>query len=304
VKYSKTLLLGWLLVLVGCSGSDAGGSTPVPIEQFPQQYSAALCEAIAPCCKDAALPHTPTACKTKATQYFTSVVTAESGPNNKYDAAAAGECLSQVKSAFANCQQPTPQAARACYRLFVGTLPPGASCSLSRRECANGNCQPPADGSSSSTGVCVAYQTAQATIAEGGPCEPAFSRCAAGLYCPYETGVCTKAIPVGGSCTDDSYSCKEGAFCSVSGVCTAQYDSGPCGGTESQEACSDKSYCSSDLFASSAAGQCLKKKPDGYACANSRECLQGVCNGTTCGPEAAESTASCGGEFRLPGMLY
>lgn len=303
MNYSKTLVLGWLFVVMGCSGTDEGSSTPVPLEQFPQQYSAALCESIAPCCKDAALPNTPATCKSNATQRFTTLATQGNSASIRYDAAAAGQCLSQIKSAFASCQSPTEVTAAACDRIFVGTLATGATCSPNLNECANGYCKQATDASLGSGGTCTPYETNGNVVGEGQSCDDIRTYCAENFFCGYEssaadTGVCIKLAPLGADCSQ--LGCQKGAFCSATAVCTAQYDSGPCGGTDSYDACSSNSYCSDDGgVVSSSAGQCLKKKPEGYACQRAEECQKGVCNGT-CGPATAASTANCAGEFTLP----
>ena len=278
-----------LVLLVGCSSSDEGAAAPVPIEQFPQQFSSALCEAIGPCCLDAALPYVAATCKRSATEDLTSQVTYAEG-KRKYDAAAAGECLSQYKAALAKCQLPSDLTGGACSRVFKGTLPTGATCNYERDECAVGYCQE-SNVNGTLVATCVAGSSA-APLPEGGRCDDGRSRCAEGLYCTL-LGLCAKKVPLGGTCVDN-YDCQKGAYCAgQDGVCTAQHDSGPC---VSSLACSDGSYCSP--FDSFNDGECLKKKPDGYACRASEECLNGICNGT-CGPAEAATATSCAGHFAI-----
>src|SRR6478735_1580290 len=116
------LVAGWVFVcaLAGCSSSDETES--VPVEQFPQKFASELCAAIAPCCMDAALTHVPATCRSNATDLFTQWVVNTNGRKVKYDASAAGECLSQIKSAYASCQMPTVVTAPACGKMFAGTV--------------------------------------------------------------------------------------------------------------------------------------------------------------------------------------
>jgi hypothetical protein len=280
-------------LLVGCSSSDEGASPPLPIEQFPQQFSSALCEAIGPCCLDAALPYVAATCKRSATEDFTNQVTYAEG-KLKYDAAAAGECLSQYKAALAKCQLPTELTASACAGIFKGALATGAACNVRLNECAVGYCQESLDASGNYVGKCVADAgSGSAPVPEGGRCDIS-PNCAEGLYCTFDS-LCAKTIPLGGTCAD-YYACQKGTYCTSEGVCAAQHDSGPCGGATDFDACSDGSYCSSlDSFSG---GECLKKKPDGYSCRSREECLNGLCNGT-CGPASAATTTTCAGDFPI-----
>jgi hypothetical protein len=171
----KTFVLGWMFALVGCSSApDGGGIAPIPIEQFSEQAASALCEALAPCCAEAELSHTPETCKSNATfQLEQWLGVGKSQQNLKYDAQAAGECLSQMKTAYASCQNAVVPPVGACRRIFVGTLPIGAECSrlVVGNECAEGYCDYRADGTTV-TSVCVRYEAPSEGNCQDGTCRP------------------------------------------------------------------------------------------------------------------------------------
>jgi hypothetical protein len=308
--------LGCIVGLLGgaCTSSDGGSSgAPLPLDQLPQQFAASLCDGIEPCCKADDITYSASKCKQQATEQFTAFVTQNNGA--KYDAQAGGDCLRKLRGLLKSCSAVDGgQIDSVCAHLFVGTLPQGATCQ-GDGQCQSGYC---AYDSVSNLTVCTSTQTtepAHAKLGEGcaGQCyigasgnecglafEPpgsptptSLSYCyeSDGLFCSFQSSTCQSFAAIGNDCSNAP--CAKGGFCSLDASrCTAQYDSGPCNGTfgAGPEACSDKSYCE--------LGQCLAKKPDGYACQTSAECKSGECNAQgSCGVGSAATEDSCSGKF-------
>jgi hypothetical protein len=197
----KTFVLGWMFALVGCSSApEEGGVAPIPMDQFSERAASALCEALAPCCAAAELSHTSATCESNATlQLDALLATGNSLPNLEYDAQAAGDCLNQMKTAYASCQNAVVPPVGACRRIFVGKLPIGAECKRLAvgNECAEGYCDYRADDTTV-TSVCVRYEAPSSESS----------------YCEYPNGPtnepeCQPKKPEGAACSGD-WECVEG----------------------------------------------------------------------------------------------
>jgi hypothetical protein len=136
------------------------------------------------------------------------------------------------------------------------------------------------------------------------------SDCALGLYCYYDTHVCTRFPSLDEQCTGacgDGLRCDPtslrcvklglaGASCASQEDCSSMYPfcdrSGHCtGGRHAHEDCRDLSFCADDgTFCDllDKSPTCVQAKPDGAACLDQgEECASGVCDQQTsrCVPE-------------------
>ena len=306
----------WLgLSSLACSPSNGGGSaTPVSEDQFPQAAAKVLCETVAPCCKAAQLAYEETSCKTTAVRDFTSFLTESSTPNNRYDAAAAGNCLSVLKSELEACKSFDEAADIACSAVFVGTVQAGGACTNSGDCVAPNHCKFDPASANATSGVCASPEATEPHGKAGdaclgdcrlaGPttvCDPsgvtsgvtAYCYQADGLYCAFSTQKCAKYAQLGEPCTADG--CVAGTFCNGT-VCATPTDSGPC--LQGQSACTAKSYCDDG------SRLCTPKKADGATCRGPEECATDECAGAdgvaqgVCGLGGAATATRCAGHIK------
>src|SRR5882757_7134675 len=161
----------------GCSGSDGGAATvgPVTLDQYPQAFANALCDTIAPCCKAANLTYTEAACKSAATDEWTSSIAESSGAHTRYDADAAGRYIAAIKNEVASCKEDNDAgdaALAACSSVFVGTIAVGSACTSSADCVAPATCQSDPNATSfTGAGVCTAPGAGGLAHAQAGaPC--------------------------------------------------------------------------------------------------------------------------------------
>ena len=298
---------------VGCSSSDDGSSAAIPLDQFPQKFSSALCNDVEPCCKSDSIAYDSNDCMQAATRSFTDLVTEHRG--SSYDSKAAGQCLSSLVSALKSCVSLDDAAlSSACNHLFVPTSLDGATCT-SDSDCVSNDCFFDLSSSVSvGAGTCLG-STPPSDPKHGklgNPCtgqcydDDGFDSCptaavsgdtfcyeSEGFLCSEDTSVCTALPAIGQACAQGSY-CAVGAYCNQ-GLCAARIASGSC---EADNECTADSYCTTGAGFSRTVGECQPKKPDGYACVTPQECKNAKCNAQgSCGPEHAASIATCSGSF-------
>ncbi len=296
----------------GCSSSDNGSAATasVPLDQLPQRFSSALCDALEPCCKTDQIAYSSSKCKQEATREFTDLVTSNTAIGAAYDPSAAGECLNSMLASLKSCvaigDGPTSPA---CQRLFFASFPKGAYC-LSDEECASHNCEF-GGVELSGRGLCSAFSASSDAPAQlDEPCDGecfagndscpysvdgvgAYCHASDGLFCATDSQTCIALPAIGDDCS--SLPCVTGAYCNADGVCKPRHASGPCIDNIDQ-ACSSDSYCNAPGI--TAAGECVAKKPDGYACTTNEECKNDKCNlQMICGPGDAATRVTCSGDF-------
>ncbi len=294
---------------VGCS------ALPVPLEQFPEQLAAVLCDGVAPCCSAADVPYAEASCKSSAKQAALQLLPGSDSPNRVYDPAGAARCLCAIEHELASCQDFDHVVETACQGISVGTLSTGSECSRSSdctppgyckvdptnadsRTCSDdgGSNYPRAKEGEACIGGCD-LESDQPVCSAIGPM-PSGSYCyrADDLYCAFDSKLCTKLGMIGELCVPFDNGCASGEYCSAAGLCAAQTDSGQCsdGGSD---ACSADSYC--------ADGQCQgPRKADGETCLQSAECIGKICIGSDaenagrCGRETAASGHRCEGGLK------
>lgn len=324
--HSKSVLV-WLGLALstlggGCKSAD-DAPAPVPLEQFPQTFAKGLCDAVAPCCNQAALPYMATECQGSATDRYTDTVSRAISAHVQYDAEAAGECLASLRRQLQDCRFDGGESIPACAAVFVGSLADGQACTASA-ECKSLYCnqlavcaaRPGADTSkhaqagepcvgSCGTEAGQTYCDTGISTGQGSGANAGYCYQSDGVYCDAAFSpdgapmapVCSAFAKIGESC--QSAYCGPGSYCDFTSItCAAQKDSGPCA---SPQTCSSKSYCAG-AQGGGVTGQCIARKPDGFACASPEECSSGSCSGgttdhRTCGTSSGVSASECNGDF-------
>lgn len=294
---------------IGCVSSAGGGAAPVPLDQFAQRFSSALCEAVEPCCVS---PFVAASCQRTALLRYTTLRDDGNGAGLTYDPQAAGTCLNSLLASLRNCGTLNVDlSSPACTRMFASNAPLGTPCTTGQ-SCASGTCDRSASldvGTCSEAPVVALFpfqrgkldQKCQGDCGEGYPCltmspELAGITCYKddGLFCDPIVYRCSPRTVIDAPCDPVTAPCITGAFWGPQ-VCQAQQDSGLCAATSS---CSAGHYCTS--HARDEFGYCLEKKADGAACGSVDECTSAKCNGV-CGVDWGDggsvSSDACVGEF-------
>jgi hypothetical protein len=126
-----TLIFGLLGFPVACSGSGSNSidATPIPLDQFQEQFASVICDTTAPCCMAANIPYTEATCKANALNNLNETAKYELVPRSEYDPGAAGACLNAIKKKLQSCKTYDDDAtSAACRGVFVGKDPNGTSC--------------------------------------------------------------------------------------------------------------------------------------------------------------------------------
>jgi hypothetical protein len=281
-------------------GTSAGSAGPISIAQLADQLANAFCDNIGGCCQAAAIAFDLASCKANILSTVSQGLAREMSPNIRYDANAAGACVAAYASGVKSCK-PSNSIDTACSRVFVGSLPAGAPCSLDD-ECARPTggtafCDGGDSTNGGPSGTCSAA-SASATSAHGKLGESCAASCPSGDTCTVTsagggTGTPSPAMSV---CYSD-----DGLYCSVDTTCQPLIAVGqPC----SFDGCVNGAFCG--------AGVCTAGKADGAACGIDSECAGGSClssgapsAGTgaspgvtgTCGGRGIASVASCAGDL-------
>ncbi|HEY6078133.1 MAG TPA: Dickkopf N-terminal cysteine-rich domain-containing protein [Polyangiaceae bacterium] len=208
------------LSLLGACGGDDGdaGPTGVPLEELPESYAAALCEAYVGCYGTLYAIFRPgeECVKNLTVQLQEELATlphaVESG-SIVYDGVAAQACLDEI--AAGGCETLDQRASATCQAVFVGSAAEDADCELDEE-------------------------------------------CEAGLYCSIGDtcpGTCTPLEAAGRACKANSQ-CKSGLTCGTTGLCVAPAKLGePC--KQGEPDCSGGSICLGDSAANSTPGECV-----------------------------------------------
>lgn len=285
------------------SGGTGGGSGPVAQAEFVPALVDALCDGLAGCCQQAGHPYDSAKCRSGFEAFYGAFL--PSGPQVKYDAAAAGRCISALRGAAAGCAMDDDSSDQECEAVFEGSTPLGGPCESSA------DCDRPADGApvdcvveedpatGAYTGKC-ALDTDE-TVAPGGSCEST-SECktpagAERAECDFDSSgqvgtcvaltrgkagdacrlTCTQQGSSGWACSGGSGSSEatalcytdDGVWCADSGTCEALT---PIGGACGYQDCVAGAFCD--------AGQCVAQRPPGSACQDDDECQGGYCADT------------------------
>jgi hypothetical protein len=272
------------LLLISCSSFAACGSDdarrgpdrqgPLPEDQFLPALSAAVCDGMERCCREAGVPHDPDACRQAMEgPYY--------GPEYRdrfeYDPVAAGECVALARRTAETCLQPY---GKVCWEVYKGVTQPGEACSHPD-ECA----VPPGGRAAceifgnATTSRCRSQPRGAAGDRCNRDCTESFGAIGCGgttlysdpvvadcyladdLYC---LGTCRPLLPLGSACGVYDR-CERGAQCGCEGATPCETprclpklaDGARC---ENDDNCRDDLYCNLDSLA------CQKKKPAGAPC--------------------------------------
>ena len=261
-------------MVVGGCGSDQGIAEPIAYDELVSKMAEAACSGLGTCCNHHGFSFDRSSCESS----FVSRVEPNlpSLERISYDGQAAGQCLEQARSVYANCGTGDRGLADACEKVFTGTQPAGAPCQNSE-ECATaGGSEAWCDRENETTeGVCV-VEPAAARGALKGPCN---GSCV--------DGSCSGIAPQGELILCHN---EDGLYCELtSRTCQpTQAEGGPCDSSEA---------CHKDLYCDSASGACSRKKPDGAACTEWDECVN------RCDRETSETPGVCVPELMVDAEL-
>jgi hypothetical protein len=249
-------------IAAGCGGRSDDTSPRVKLGDFPAAAARVFCENHGECCKSVGRPFNRESCTSKVEEYYTWWF-GYSGP--RADADVPGRCLDELASVARKCREwsPCPEVFEAASRGTKGE-PCSGTCSR-----MNGSFTCQSDGSSGTPddapscllgdGLnCGESSTCEARVAIGQPCSTSF-HCASG-WCDSRNGSCGATLPEGADCNDRLGACGEGLVCQADGrVCNIPALNG--------------ARCT-----------CTRKRPNGAACHDDRECADALCEGGRCDP--------------------
>jgi hypothetical protein len=282
------------------SNDDAGSATTVG--SFAAAYGKAVCSTHGPCCAKAGLSFDVDGCAAAATQIASDWVTRARAAAATFDAAAAARCIARLEAELpdSTCNVVNDGITLDCMRAFVGSKPPGSSCSDSF-ECAPsaagyGWCGPTslADGGKGGTCVILRYPALEGDAcgaAPGAPIPSLVGDCLmegvfgdlhyfdTQLACDYGSWTCRPRPKVGESCQE--YECLGTAYC-AGNTCAP--------GLAVGDACASPSGCTADIAYCDPTGKCAPIIPEGGACMNSsqcgvsKNCIDGSCRANSMRP--------------------
>jgi hypothetical protein len=291
-----------LCASVSC-GSDGSGGAAGATGVDPaavQQFIAAYCSLLLPCCADEGIPGIGQ-CQTLYESFAESLV---------FDPILAASCLQKVRTEATEptfCISP-----RECLEAFVmpgGTLPLGQPCT-GNDQCANAPGAPAAcsaatvitaDGGCTLTDICtqmtygqLGQEPCEDTVTDIGPSFTGPEGCPSpakaflcdvsdDLYCASNTGQCTTLATTGQLCSDDM-PCAVSDFCSppldslTLGSCAPfKADGASCDGVM-DVSCGPLSYCDPTALT------CRPRLAHAAPCTLDPQCLSGRCTNGVCEP--------------------
>jgi hypothetical protein len=281
--------------LAGCESKplEPDGQEPLSLAEFSTAFAKGFCGALATCCNDQRLAFDEALCRRDAAEVGADLQHETEGLRVTFDPVAAARCIEDWTTVAC---LPIPRLAfnqkHYCSLVFKGSVLPGQPCA-GHEECAG-------EGAYCNE-VCVAAEAkpmnARLGEACGGTCKrPSYAEdgCESLFEAPHDlpsdvdlpschtkdglqcsglssaTRTCQSLVEVGESCTGNSASCVEGAFCNDTQLCEQQRDSGPCEGNS--DPCSDDAFCAETL-------ECVYVGEwSGKACTADADCRDGYCN--------------------------
>jgi hypothetical protein len=330
----------------GTSASSSGGGMsvggvisgpPVAAENFVDQWAAAVCDSVQPCCQASKYGWDRQGCLSKMASLVSAQASAASTAGVTWDAAAAGKCIAGTKRDYAGCNPPLDfELDELCRSVLVASKQTGETCTSSIQCMSTTNGQGACgsvrvDAGTGTRQVCTVRSTTYARAKQGEPCNndckyiakdsvrcygndrPAGDGGAGGpvllancfendgLHCDETTGRCIARLPAGSPCKD-SFDCAAGLAC-VSGKCASP----PALGVT----CTLGSGCVAGLYCDDRKFVCMEGLPDGASCDATSHCQSGTCLCTSvsqsncvCGPQirwGAVSDVQCTGQTKISG---
>jgi hypothetical protein len=266
-------LVPWAFVVglaAACGGSDSGGDGSeqgIPLEELPEKYAEALCDAYESCIGDVLAIFRPGEdCVKNATTQLTEELASLSELVDKgrveYHASKTQACLDEI--AAGGCNFLIERAPASCEKALVGTLAEGEDCELDEECEGEQYCKVAA----ACPGKCASLEQA------GGLCSGS-GDCVSGLTCG-ETGRCVAPAKAGEDCKQGEPDCTPGYICL--GDDAANKTPGKCqplGSTFDGKAGDDCSlaeqWCGGGLVCeikaiATVSGECVAKVGTGDAC--------------------------------------
>jgi len=253
------ILCGFYL-LTGCGGklaedtTQASGSSRVPLSQFLQRMTEAVCNNVKNCC--AILERAADGqCKQYVAQIWQPLLDHASAVHAKYNDSEAARCVDAYRRAWTECAD------------------------LKRSNLHLGN-------------ACLALFSAPAPLSPiGGPCnftldcnqpERAAAFC---VTLSNRDGYCQKQVPTQlfatcvSSTQEQSFHCPDDAVCDIDGTCQLRHDLGDLCGVGPSDNCQQLAVCDR-----AATGSCIQAKPIGDTCNSPSDCENFACRNGHCVP--------------------
>ncbi|PTL75263.1 Dickkopf N-terminal cysteine-rich domain-containing protein [Vitiosangium sp. GDMCC 1.1324] len=286
-------VLPLLLLAMACGKSpdktptdETPQSTPIPPEQFAQEYAAAMCERAQACGNLA--PYLVDGCKTGASMLIgpDDVKKAVDAGRLVYDADLARQCVNGIAKTRCLQDDLSDEVQALCYAAVKGTVQKGEACSF-LFECAAGTCGGTTENTCPATCPDVLAEGQECSRIHGAPCDER-----AGLRC--SGNVCVKPVDKGESCVDN-LGCKSGLRCASStNTCVPPATEGT--------ACEEDASCAEGLYCQD--GICAVRKGEGQRCSlgpdevdpalRGAQCNDGlVCKGAGLDSEGNPLSGSC-----------
>jgi hypothetical protein len=289
---------------IGCAEENPGPG-PIPLDALRDELSTATCNQYARC------GHMPDQATCEATQgdslHTLQLLTDAVLGRVTYDAAGARTCVEATRNRACDDQVATEKAlADACSKMFVGTVPEGASC-LYGTECAGGGTCNKAmcvGEAPCCLGVCEKKPTAAAI---GGDCTT--NTCVESAYCDGAAMPPTcKVRKDNGDACDAEGQCKAGQRCDVNGSLPTCYLLSNRGGA-CNPALEDGACIRFDDYCHPTDRKCTALPGDGKPCTEKGECMvYATCDAGTCRKRPVEGgacsdTLKCLGSLRCVDMI-
>ncbi len=253
-------------LVVCCGGrvtTDEAALVPIPEDQFIRSWTSAHCATIAPCCQLAGYKGVSTSCTDAWKAVITADVNAALGAKATYDGVAAAKCVLSLDALAQSCptgKQYIWTKKDGCDRVYRhGTLPTGATCSVSWECAANAGelsrCESGVSPDGQQTSACLAYR-----YDEGG----------LGATCSYEK------VP---NETPFLHSCAGRLNCTSNRCISLPARGDACSGIAGDD-CDIGSVCQGPP------AKCVLPTPLGGKCASPSECESYECRNGRCAPTA------------------
>jgi hypothetical protein len=289
------------LVVMVIGASACGGSDPVSIDNYSEEYTDAICTQFVRC----EIVESVGTCKDVLRFFDTTLLTlvdAVKIGRIEYSADAAGECFDELRDY--DCVFPGYHASTSCDDVFRGTVPEGGACFVAA-ECADfATCTLNDPNCNATTTCCPGTCGApRRTVMKGQSCDE-LDRCEDGTYCKPAasgtgSGTCSAWATEGAAC-DELDSCVNPLVCSGSAgvrTCVRPAGSGEtCDPARSTECADSRQHCDPTTL------KCVDALPAGAACERHEECsAHASCVDGTCQDDLAEGAActtdgpDCGG---------
>ena len=230
-----SLIVIGLVAACGDDGDPAGGASssggapsagPIPQAQLLDQYTAAYCDTLGPCCTKYSVPFDKAACTTLVRNAFQQPFADAAVRGWTYDADAAGKCVAAIRAVITACDASAANPAdianagddrgSVCRHIYTGSKKVGEPCD-STSDCA----QPDGTSVTCAASLCREYRQG----GDGAECQSSYDEekpgpyldCVSPLDCEESSGrsTCTTPKPRTLGTAREGAACKSDADCAT-----------------------------------------------------------------------------------------